>query len=167
MKVIIIAGVASNGVIGKGNELPWHISEDLKHFRKLTTGKPVIMGSKTYESIVDRLGKPLPDRKSIVLTYDKLNAPEDVITVGDIEAALREAKKYGKEIYVIGGASVYGQFLSVADALELTKIHRDFEGNVFFPEVNWDEWEKTREKNGETAQGLKYSFVTYERKKNE
>lgn len=163
MKVVLIAGMAKNRVIGKDNDLPWHISEDLKRFKKLTLGKPVIMGRKTYESIVLRLGKPLPERKSVVLTSRQIDN-EEVETVSDVEAALRVAKKYGKEIYVIGGASVYEQFLGVADVLELTEINQDFEGDSYFPEIKKEEWEQIKRKDCQTEKGMKYSFVTYERK---
>jgi len=133
-EIIIIAAIAEkNRVIGKDGKLPWHISEDLKRFKRLTTGYPVLMGRKTFESIVERLGKPLPERRNIVLTSKSFADYPDVETYPAIESALA-AISGEQKIFVIGGEGVFKETLEMADALELTIVEGDYEGDAFFPE---------------------------------
>ena len=172
MKIAIIAAVADNGVIGAGGELPWHYPADLRHFKQTTMGRPVIMGRRTFESIVDRIGEPLSGRTSVVLTTRGIDGgdvdrnPTDIgpdsgvaVAVDSIESAIAAAERTGADVaYVIGGASVYEQFLSRADRLLITEIEEAYEGDTHFPAFEDEEWtEATREEHSELA------FVTYER----
>ena len=163
MKISIIAAVAENNVIGKNNDLIWHISEDLKRFKKITTGHPIIMGRKTYESLPFR---PLPGRKNIILTSQKDINFEGAITVNSIKDALNLCSDANDEVFICGGATIYKLFYPYANRLYLTKIHHIFEGDTFFPEIDYAEW-KTEYKSelffDEKAQ-LKYSFINYIRK---
>lgn len=149
--ISIIAAVSENGVIGKDGELPWHIPEDLKHFKNLTSGNVVIMGRKTYESI----GKPLPNRLNIVITRDTSKHINGCITVNSIEEAIRKASS-DKEIFIIGGGEIYKKSLKFANKIYLTKIHQHIEGDTFFPTLSnyWKEVER-EDKEG-------YSFITYD-----
>ncbi|MCK5425721.1 MAG: dihydrofolate reductase [Emcibacter sp.] len=141
VKLSLIVAMAENGVIGKDNDLPWKISSDLKYFKKMTIGKPIIMGRKTFQSI----GKPLPGRVNIVITRDKNFSAEGVITALSLEMALdvgmnmAKVKKVG-EVMVIGGAQIYELCLPDADRLYLTRVHGDVEGDTVFPALNGDDW---------------------------
>lgn len=132
----IIAAMTREGVIGKGNTLPWNIPDELKNFRKLTQGHPIIMGNRTFESI----GKPLPNRHNIVLGPPDLKI-ENVDVCHSVDDALRIAQADIKDIFVIGGAYTYAQFLPIADYLYLSYIKHNYEGDVFFPAVDWSLWE--------------------------
>ena len=158
MSIILIAAVADNNVIGKNNDLPWYIPEDLQHFKKLTSGHTVVMGRNTYESIVSRIGKPLPNRKNLVVTnqadYEVLDGAEVLL---DINRILKLAKN--EEVYIIGGNTLYQAMLSKADILEITHVHQEPEGDVYFPNIDWKDWEEV---NREDFDG--YSFVKYKRK---
>jgi dihydrofolate reductase len=149
--ISLIAAVSENGVIGKDGKLPWYIPEDLKHFKKLTTGNVVIMGRKTYESLI----KPLPNRVNIVITREKGKTFNGCITVNSIEEAIRKAGN-DKEIFIIGGGEVYKKSLKFANKVYLTKIHKHIEGDTYFPTLNknWKEIER-EDKEG-------YSFITYD-----
>ncbi|SNZ04703.1 dihydrofolate reductase [Natronoarchaeum philippinense] len=144
MELVVIAAVAENGVIGVDGEMPWHIPEDLAHFKRATTEHPVIMGRVTYESIIDDLGGPLPDRPNIVLSRSGVDAPEGVAVVESAEAALDAAAERieaadsasDEPVFVIGGATVYEQFLPDADRLLLTEIRERYDGDTYFPD--WD-----------------------------
>ena len=159
----LIVAMASNHVIGVENDLPWHIPADLQHFKSLTTGKPVIMGRKTFQSIVDRIGKPLPGRPNFVISSSFSYPGVDVFP--DLETAITEAglEHPTSELMIIGGASIYEQAINLVDRMYLTIIHRDYKGDAKFPEYNksaWNEIERdTRE--GDPA----YSFITLDRKK--
>jgi dihydrofolate reductase len=122
-------------VIGKNNQLPWHLSDDLKNFKKLTVGNTVIMGRKTFESI----GKPLPDRNNIVIS-SSMPQTQNVIVAKTIEEAIQKAESFKKEICIIGGASVYAQSLPFADRLYLSFIKKDYDGDVYFPEFDRADW---------------------------
>ena len=152
MKTIIIAAVAKNSVIGKDGKIPWHISEDFKHFKKETMGFPVIMGRKTFVSLPIQ---PLPGRENIVLTRSSDFSPEGVVVKHSLEEALDYCKDKEK-VFIIGGAGVYKQAMDFADELELTEIEKEYEGDTFFPEVNKNVWKL---KNKEQHEG--YSFNTY------
>ena len=149
-EITIIAGIAKNNVIGNKGELPWHISEDLKRFKQLTLRKPVIMGRVTYESILKFLGGPLPDRKNIVVTSNpNFKAEQGVIVANSINEAIEKAKEFGDNIFVIGGEKIYEQTLPLADKLEITKIWKDYDGDVFFPEINENEWRRVLKEDKE------------------
>lgn len=163
-EIILIAGVAANKVIGKQGELPWHIKEDLQRFKNLTLNHPIIMGRKTYEEIIKTLGNPLPERTNIVLTRDaNFGVAEGVIKVRSVDEAIAKASEFGDKIFVIGGQQIYEQTIDKADKLEITKIHKDYEGDTFFPEINMEKW---KEVNREDKQGrdFGFSFVTYQKK---
>ena len=159
--VSIIVAVAANGVIGDRNALLWHISEDLKHFKAVTTGHPVVMGRKTYES----LGRPLPGRTNVVVTRQDL-AIEGCTVVHSLDEALALFPSE-EEVFVIGGAQIYAQALPLADRFYLTRVKRDYEGDTRFPE--WDEKEWRLVESESFACGAKYPwpfvFETYERRR--
>jgi dihydrofolate reductase len=158
MTVSLIAALAKNRVIGAGNALPWRLPEDLKHFKALTMGHPVIMGRKTFESI----GKPLPGRRNIVVTRSQSFRAEGCEVVDSPDAALRAAADQAEEVFVIGGAELYRAFLDRADCLYLTEIDRDVEGDAWFPDIDRNEWqESSREPVAGAA--LPCAFVTYRR----
>ncbi len=156
-------GRLNNRVIGKGNELIWHIPEDLKRFRALTRGKPVVMGRKTFESIVAMRGSGLPDRPNIVVTRDPMWHFDGAIVVHSLEDGIAKAREFdADEIHIGGGADVYRQVMPLVDKLYLTLIEDDKEGDSYFPEY---EKEFTRETFREEREweGLKYTWVDLER----
>ena len=161
----IIAARASNGVIGKKNDLPWYLPEDLAHFKTLTKGHPVIMGRNTYESILARLHKPLPGRAHFVLTRDpeSFKIPEEfkaqVFAHSSLDEAISQAQSLDEQVFVIGGERVFSDALNKADKMELTEVHAEHEGDVYFPKFENSDWEKTAEENHEG-----FSFVTYIKK---
>ncbi len=161
-EIIILAAIAEkNRVIGKDGKLPWYISEDLKRFKRLTTGNAVLMGRKTFESIVERLGKPLPDRRNIVLTSKSFAHYPGVETYPSIESALAAIKSEEK-IFVVGGERVFKETLQMADALELTIVEGDYEGDAFFPEYEEIITKQFQIFNKEKKEG--YRFESYKRK---
>ncbi|MFU1783539.1 dihydrofolate reductase [Haloarcula japonica] len=144
MKLSLIAAVAANGVIGAGGDIPWQFPEDLTHFKQTTIGHPVIMGRRTFESIRRELGGPLPERLNIVLTTTPHRLPDNVTAVTSTTAALAEAADSdASTAYVIGGATVYEQFLPQADELILTELTAAFDGDTVFPTVDWSCWSET------------------------
>lgn len=137
MILSLLVAASENNVIGKDNKLPWHLPDDLKYFKNLTWAMPILMGRKTFDSI----GKPLPGRKSIVITRNKNWSHEGVDVVHSIEEAVDQAQSYGaKEIFVIGGAEIFKTALPTADRIYLTRIHHQFDGDVFFPTIDEKEW---------------------------
>lgn len=133
----LLVAVDENHVIGKDNQLPWHLPNDLKYFKNLTWGMPILMGRKTFESI----GKPLPGRKSIVITRSKEWQREGVEVVHSVQEAIAKANEHDiKEIFVIGGAEIFATSFDQADRIYLTRIHHAFEGDVYFPKVSEKEW---------------------------
>lgn len=150
--------IAKNGVIGGDNDLPWYLPEDLKHFKKITTGHTVLMGRKTYDSIVKRLGKPLPERTNVVITRqpDFIALPS-VLVFHDINQAL-EALQHD-DVYIIGGAQIFAAVLPKAKKLYVTHVHQAYKGDVYFPEVNWGDWQKIEEEAH-----AEFMFATYIRK---
>jgi dihydrofolate reductase len=133
--ITLIVAVADNGVIGRDNTLPWHLPEDLKRFKRLTLGKPIVMGRKTFDSI----GKPLPGRQNIVVTRDANYRREGVTVVHDVETALRAAGT-APEIMVIGGAELFRALLPRAGRLHLTRVHGNIEGDVRWPALDERQW---------------------------
>ncbi|TSC74908.1 MAG: dihydrofolate reductase [Parcubacteria group bacterium Gr01-1014_30] len=162
MTISLIAALAKNRVIGKDNKLPWNLPADLKHFRDLTSGKSMIMGQKTFESI----GRALPGRANIVLTRDKSFKPKGCVVAYSIDEALKAAGDV-EEVMVIGGGNVFSQFLPLAHKMYLTLIDHDFEGDAYFPEFDRADWQETKRvenlPHGENR--YRYTFVTLERKR--
>ena len=156
MEIFLIAAVDKNLAIGKEGKIPWHIKEDLSYFQKNTLNTVVIMGRSTFDSI----GKPLPNRQNIVMTKSPANR-EGVVEVLDVESAIKEAKKTSSKISVIGGESIYKEFLPLANKLLITEINITVEGaDTFFPEWSQQQWiEKSRINSMEN--GIEYSFVKY------
>lgn len=167
-RLSLVAALAANGVIGRDNGLPWHLPEDLKRFKALTLGHPVIMGRKTFDSIVAMLGRPLPGRANIVITRAGRLAgarPEwnNVLPVATLEQAIAAAGEAG-EVFVIGGAQIYALALPHAQRLYLTEVLADAEGDACFPVRHPADWlEISREPGPETTPGLRYDFAVYER----
>ncbi|PSG98783.1 MAG: dihydrofolate reductase [Nanohaloarchaea archaeon SW_7_43_1] len=156
MEKIIIAAVAENNVIGKDGDIPWHYSEDMKHFKQKTTGNTVIMGRKTFQSLPDSF-KPLPDRQNIVLTRSDFSPQSESVTVAN---SLDEAwvRANNEKVFIIGGEGVYEQSLEQTDKMILTEIKGEYEGDTYFPEWNEEKWRETeREEKNE------FSFVEHER----
>ncbi len=166
MRLAMIAALSVNGVIGIGNELPWHLPDDLRHFKRHTLGKPIIMGRKTFESI----GKPLPGRTNIVLTSRKNWSPQGVAVVAALDEALVLAKSIveeqgGEEVMVIGGAQIYRLALPHCSRLYLTRVAVTIEGDAFFPDLNPDEWREAERVEGSPLPGQPdYTFVILDRK---
>jgi len=154
----IIVAMSSNRVIGVNNTLPWHLSEDLKHFKSLTTGHTIIMGRKTYESI----GRPLPNRRNIVISRNSNTSYEGVEVVHSLEDAFSISTN-DKEVFVIGGSNIYEQALSFVDQLYITEIKKSFLGDAFFPEINKQIWIEYSRDDHVTNDGLEFSFVKYQK----
>lgn len=157
----LIVAVAENGAIGKNNDLLWHISADLKHFKALTTGHCIIMGRKTYESFPKR---PLPNRRNVVITNNMDYRKEGCEVVHSVEEAIALCKD-DEQSFVIGGATVYRQFLPLVNKLYLTKVFATFEADTFFPEIDLSQFEQTAASEVFTDEksGLRYQFLEYRR----
>ena len=159
--ISIIVAIASNNAIGKDNQLLWHISEDLKHFKKITSGYPVIMGKKTYESLPF---KPLPNRENIVLTDVAGESIPGCTMVYSIPQILELCNNKNEECFVIGGGSVYQQFMQYAETLYITLVDKDFEADVFFPEISEKEWKLIEnEKHFCEKNNFAYYFRVYKK----
>ena len=157
-RIYLIAAVARNGVIGAGGALPWRLPEDLKHFRKLTLGHPVIMGRRTWES----LSKPLPGRENIVVSRRPGFDAPGASVAASVAAAI--ALCAGEPLaFVIGGAEIYAAALPLADGLALTEIARDFEGDTRFPDWDRKNWRASQKETHTAADGMRFDFVLYER----
>ena len=157
-KVTLIAAIDENSVLGKDNQLIWHLPEDLKRFKRLTMGHAVIMGRKTFES----LPKALPNRHNIVVTRNQNYSKEGITVCHSLEAAI-ECARYDDQPFVIGGGQIYEQAIGLADVIELTKIHAHFEGDVFFPEIDLKKWSVQKEERIDQLD-FNYSFITYTKK---
>ena len=158
-RLSLIAAVAANGVIGSDNALPWRLPEDLKRFKALTLGHPVIMGRKTYESI----GRPLPGRRNIVVTRNAAYQTDGCEVVASLAAALAACQGGSDEIFVIGGAQIYAEALPLAQRLYLTEIRRAFEGDARFPDWDRAAWKEVAREAHRTEDGLEYGFAVYDR----
>lgn len=156
----LIYARAANGVIGKDNQLPWHLPEDLAHFKRTTLGCPVIMGRKTWDSLPPKF-RPLPGRLNIVITRDTSFVAEGASVTHSLEAA-RDLCPDGTDAWVIGGAQIYAQALPLAHAVVVTEIARDFDGDAFAPTLG-AEWRETAREEHVAASGLPFAFVTYTR----
>lgn len=157
----IIAAIANNNALGKDNQLIWHLSADLKRFKKLTTGHHIIMGRKTFESI----GKPLPNRTTIIITRNKDYKQKDCLVADSLESAIKMVKNDSSP-YIIGGAQIYKEAISIVDKLDITYVHHDFEADVFFPKIDLSIWKETSRKSFKPDDKNKYnySFISYIRK---
>ena len=154
-----------NQGIGYNNDLPWHLPEDLKYFRRVTMGHTIVMGRKTFDSI----GKALPGRRNIIMTRDaNFDHPEGTEVIHSVDALLLLNKQSpNEEFFVIGGADIFRQVLPVTDRLYITFIDAQYKADTFFPEINWDEWNLISSKSGEQQQeaGVEYQFRVFEKKK--
>ena len=166
-RIHLIFARARNGVIGKDNQLPWHLPEDMAFFKQQTAGGTVVMGRKTWDSLPARF-RPLPGRHNVVITrqvgWQPDPASDQASVAGDIAAALDTARQLGNPVWVIGGAQIYAQALPLADEVWVTEIERDFDGDAHAPVLGADWQEVSRESHtSSAAQGLAYSFVGYRR----
>lgn len=159
MTISIIVAISQNHAIGKNNQLLWHLPADLKHFKDITSGHTIIMGRKTFDSV----GKPLPNRRNIVVTRQPITIPGCEV-VNSIEAAL-ELCRAEEEVFIGGGAEIYKQAMSLTDRIYLTIVHRHFDADTFFPEIDKSEWkEVSREDHQPDLKNpIAYSFITLER----
>ena len=155
MTVTLVAAVAANGVIGRDGGLPWHLPDDLAHFKRLTFGHVLVMGRRTYESI----GRPLPGRTTIVVTSQPGRTADGVEVAAGLDEALAQAERIDEQIFVVGGSRVFAEALPVADRMALTWVDQDPEGDTYFPPVDWSQWQEVRR---EARPGL--AFVDYERR---
>ena len=157
--VALIAAVSKNGVIGKNNRLPWKLPADMKHFVEITTGHIVIMGSKTFQS----LGKPLPNRLNIVISKKLSSLPECVV----VDSPKKALEIFTDKImFVTGGGEIYKYLLPYCEILYITRVHTDFEGDAYFPEVNWNEWKEIGRQDfkADAKNKYDYSFLIFQRK---
>lgn len=159
MNLSIIVAIAENNAIGKENKLLWSMPEDMKHFREITSGHPVIMGRKTFESI----GRLLPNRRNVIITREQNYKIENAEIKHSLEEAFDLFKDKNDEVFIIGGAEIYKQALPYADKLYITKIEQNFEGDAFFPEIDEKIWQETsREEHEPNEKNLyKYTFLVY------
>lgn len=165
MKLALIAAYAQNRVVGIDNKLPWHLPEDLKYFKRITTGKAIIMGRKTYESI----GRPLPNRTNIVITRNPDFSAPGVEVVASLDAAVELAEGVNEingieETMVIGGAQIYAEALPKADRLYITHVHAEVHGDAYFPEVDLTQWQAIAKEDyaADDHNPFNYSFVVYD-----
>lgn len=157
MRISAVVAMSENHVIGKGQALPWKIPEDLKRFRSITQGHPIILGRKTFESI----GKVLPDRENIILSRRRDFCVSGAVVLSSLDEALKYCVGKTDEAFVIGGAEIYRQALPILDRIYLTLIHQDFEGDAYFPEFPWSDFrEVSRE---ERLEPVPFSFLVLER----
>ena len=152
----LIVAIGKNNLIGKDNTLPWHYKEDLKYFKDTTMNKTVLMGENTFWSIVSRSGKLLPNRKMVVCTLDKSFKYDGVEVVNDLISYLKTVKE---DIFVIGGSQIYKLSLPYVDRLYITHVNKEYDGNVYFPEINYDLYNKISQHDSGDL-----SFCVYERK---
>jgi dihydrofolate reductase len=156
MNISIIVAIAENNVIGHNNQLIWHIPGDLKRFKALTMGHHMIMGRKTWDSI----GRPLPGRQSIIVTRNKNFSVDGADVVHSLSEAIELAKS-DSEIFIVGGGELYRQALPLANRLYLTKVHKIFEGDIEFPEIDYSQWREVSSEKGKPTEkdGLEYTYI--------
>jgi len=157
--ITIIAAIGENNELGLDNKLIWNIKEDLKRFKKLTTGHSIIMGRKTFESI----SKALPGRLNIVLTKNKNFKFKNVCIASNIHEAI-ELTKDDEQPFIIGGSEIYSLFINMAQTIELTRVHNNFKADTFFPDINFGKWNKIYEEKF-NLDNLPFSFITYKKNK--
>lgn len=160
MNLTLIAAMAKNRVIGKDNDLIWHFPDDLKHFKKLTSGHHVIMGRKTFESV----GFPLPKRTNIIITRQKDYQAEGCLIAHDLKSALALVKD-DDQPFIVGGAEIYRQSLDFANTIELTLIHSEYEGDTYFPEFDLEVWKLARgeKREADDKHAHPFEFLTYKK----
>jgi dihydrofolate reductase len=160
-KITIIAAVSENNVLGKNNKLIWHIPDDLKRFKKLTIGHSVVMGRKTFES----MDKPLPERKNIILTRNKNYKAKGTLIAHNVQEALNYCEN-DNQPFIIGGGEIYNLFLDISDKIELTRIHKLYNGDAFFPEILEKKWRliNSKKNNFNNDKSLEFSYLTYIKK---
>ena len=160
--ITLIAAIAKNNALGKDNDLIWHLPADLKRFKKVTTGHPILMGRNTFESI----GKPLPNRTSIIITRNNNYFIDGCLIANSIEQAIELTE--GKDAFIIGGAQIYKDALeqNLVDRLDITLLHHEFEADAFFPEIDMEIWKEVAREDFKADEKNKYdySFVSYERR---
>lgn len=158
--ITLIAAAAQNNALGKDNDLVWHLPDDFRRFKKLTTGHYIIMGRKTFESFP----KPLPNRTHVVITRQKDYKADGAIIVHSLEEALREAKE-DPQPFIIGGGEIYKQALDIADKIELTRVHGTFEADTYFPQFDTNQWKLTETQHHEKddRHAFSFTYLTYER----
>jgi dihydrofolate reductase len=161
MKISLIVAMANNRVIGLNNKMPWHLSADLNKFKKITMGSPILMGRKTHESI----GKPLPGRTNIIISRNREYRRDGCLVVNDLDTALKKGCENAEEIFVIGGSDLYEALLPIADAIYLTIINREFEGDAFFPDINLNDWSEVEREDikDDPDTAFSYSFLKLEK----
>ena len=160
--IAIVVAAAENNVIGKDNGLIWHLPADLRHFKQITMGHPILMGRKTFESI----GKPLPGRTSVIITTQKDYEAEGCLVAHSVAEAVEQARQLDEDLYIIGGANIYEQTLPITDRVYLTRVHAAFDGDVYFPELDEEDWETVEQEHHEPDEKNKYpySFLMLQRK---
>ena len=159
MKLSLIVAMATNRTIGINNQMPWHLSADLKKFKKITMGQPIIMGRKTFESI----GRPLPGRKNIIISRDPQYQQQGCLVFNDLDSALKNCAE-SDEVFVIGGATLYEATIERADRLYITKIQQAFDGDTWFPEIDPKQWRVVTREDivNDNSVDFNYSFIGYE-----
>ncbi|WP_284652825.1 dihydrofolate reductase [Flavobacterium terrisoli] len=160
--ITLIAAVAENNALGKNNQLLWHLPDDFKRFKTLTSGHYIIMGRKTFESFP----KPLPNRTHVIITRQKDYQPEGCIVVHSLEKAIEVCPK-SEDIFVIGGGEIYNQSLTIADKVDITRVHHSFDADTYFPEIDLAQWQLVFEEYHPKDERHKFDFTfqTYLRKK--
>jgi dihydrofolate reductase len=160
--ITVIAAIATNNALGKDNDLIWHLPADLKRFKKVTTGHYIVMGRNTYESI----GRPLPNRTTIIITRNKNYFKEGCLIANSLEQAV-EMSKEEAQVFIIGGAQIYKETIAknLAQQLDITLVHKDFEADVYFPEIDAKIWKEVARENFEADEKnkLDYSFISYQK----
>jgi len=167
MRKALIVAMSRNRVIGRNNKLPWYLPGDLRYFKQATMGKPIIMGRKTWDSI----GRPLPGRMNVVISRNpEWEAPAGTVAAESLEDALVKAEAQaeiegGDEVMIIGGGQIYAEVLPMVDRIYITQVHAEVDGDAFFPEVNWEEWEELGREDFSASDNnpYDYSFVVYQR----
>ena len=160
--ISLVVAVAKNRAIGKDNHLLCHLPEDMRHFREVTLGKPVIMGRKTWESLPEAF-RPLPGRHNIVVSRNAAYQAEGATVVTSLEEALAQAGNV-EQVSIIGGADIFRLALPIADILDMTEIEADFDADTFFPEFRQEDWQEISRKTQQSQSGLTFSFVEYRRR---
>ena len=160
--ISLIVAMDQNRVIGKNNELPWHLPADLQYFKKVTMGHPIVMGRKTFESI----GRVLPGRENVIVTRNQDFKAEGCVVLHDIEQIKTFADSRDEEVFVIGGAEIFKEILPVTDRLYITEIHETFEGDTFFPVIDENQWDKISSNSGSIDEKNRYAhdFIILQKK---
>lgn len=164
MKISLIVAMASNRAIGLNGQMPWHLSADLKRFKLITMGYPIIMGRLTFEAI----GRPLPGRTNIIVSRNPAYQAKGCVVVDSVEAAIRYGCQLADEVFIIGGSTLYEATLPMADTLYITQINQDFEGDTFFPDFNRSKWTEVERKDvtDDNNVNFTYCFLTVSKNQN-